>query len=122
MLLLLLLLMLLMLLLMHAQQCAKHAPTLCASIIPLRRRFNPARQPMNTQHTEGKWRLATSYDHVSTASSDARLIAAAPDMLALLERLVLLCPSDEGLGGHAPIQAFISLGREASKLITKVTT
>lgn len=31
-----------------------------------------------------------------------------------------LCPSNEGLGGHAPIQAFIMKGQEARELLNEI--
>lgn len=51
--------------------------------------------------------------------ANAALMAAAPDMLAALESFVALLPSSEGLGGHAPIGAFIVMGHKARAAITK---
>lgn len=41
------------------------------------------------------------------------------EMLAVLEKLSRLCPSAEGLGGHAPLSAFYQVAWEARRLITK---
>lgn len=51
--------------------------------------------------------------------ANARLIAAAPELLEIATRLSRLCPSNEGLGGHAPIGAFIQLGEAARAAIAK---
>ena len=34
-------------------------------------------------------------------------------MRGILERLSTMCPSNEGLGGHAPMPAFFELARQA---------
>jgi len=38
----------------------------------------------------------------------------------LLVKLSRLCPSGEGLGGHAHLQAFLNLGNEARKILEEV--
>jgi hypothetical protein len=50
---------------------------------------------------------------------NARVLAASPDMLAALKSFVALCPSPEGLGGHAPIGAFITISHKARAAIAK---
>ena len=39
-------------------------------------------------------------------------------MLSVLKKLVRLCPSSEGLGGHAPLGAFYQVAWEAQQLIS----
>lgn len=48
------------------------------------------------------------------------LYALAPEMAEALRKLVLLCPSPEGLGGHAPIGAFIQLGEAARAILARL--
>ena len=52
---------------------------------------------------------------------NARLFAAAPDLLAALRAFVSLCPSPEGMGGHAPIGAFFVIAGQARLAIDKAT-
>lgn len=54
--------------------------------------------------------------------ANSALIAAAPALYAIARRLVALCPSDEGLGGHAPIGAFLNLGHSARAALDLVST
>ena len=49
----------------------------------------------------------------------AEVIAQVPEMLEILKKLSRLCPSAEGLGGHAPLSAFHQVAWEARRLITK---
>jgi len=66
---------------------------------------------------------ATGRRHSDTATeqANARLIATAPDLLAALEAFVSLCPSPEGMGGHAPIGAFFVIAGQARAAIAKAT-
>ena len=56
------------------------------------------------------------------ALANAAAISAVPEMLAALQSFVALCPSDEGLGGHAPIGAFFVVANQARAAIKKATT
>ncbi len=49
----------------------------------------------------------------------AEVIAQVPEMLEILKKLSRLCPSAEGLGGHAPLSAFYQVAWEARRLITQ---
>lgn len=49
----------------------------------------------------------------------AQQVAALPDLLAIFKRLVRLCPSKEGLGGHAPLSAFYQIAWEAKRVVDK---
>ena len=51
--------------------------------------------------------------------ANARLIAAAPELLEALREFVSLMPSAEGLGGHAPIGAFQIVADLARAAIAK---
>lgn len=51
--------------------------------------------------------------------ANARLIAAAPELLRVAQLLASLCPDSEGMGGHAPIGAFLEAGRQARAAIAK---
>jgi len=51
--------------------------------------------------------------------ANTALILAAPEMLEILKRLSSMCPSNEGLGGHAPIEAFFIIGNRARAAIAK---
>jgi hypothetical protein len=50
-----------------------------------------------------------------------RQAQAAPDLLEALVRFVRLCPSAEGLGGHAPMGAFTISADYARAAIAKAT-
>ena len=93
-------------------------------------------------HTPGPWNCnrssASGYDIVCSENSptdvcvisrrdkttgeidaNARLIAAAPELLEALREFVSLMPSAEGLGGHAPIGAFQIVADLARAAIAK---
>lgn len=53
--------------------------------------------------------------------ADAVLFAAAPELLAAMKAFVALCPSTEGMGGHAPIGAFVVIAGQARAAIAKAT-
>jgi hypothetical protein len=104
---------------------------------------------METKHTPGDWHIAKVEDamlartrsievHDATGSyichidrdnlkgypkteaqANARLIAAAPELLEALRRFLTLLPSEEGLGGYAPIGAFVIAGDYARAAIAK---
>lgn len=92
---------------------------------------------MNTQHTPGPWDTSrdavpdgivqitvcgTDGKRVATVfgcEANARLIAAAPEMLATLLTFVRLCPSAEGLDGWAPKNAFQIVLHQARNAIDK---
>ena len=69
--------------------------------------------------------VKVGYDLLAKAKDDllakAKEVKAKDDLLAkvdvFLADLSRMCPSDEGLGGHAPIQAFIMKGYEGRKLL-----
>lgn len=44
------------------------------------------------------------------------------ECVKLLEKLIRLCPSNEGLGGHAPLSAFYQVAWEAKRLLDKQLT
>lgn len=41
-------------------------------------------------------------------------------LVGILQKLSSLAPSNEGLGGHAPLSAFIQLASEARKVLTTI--
>jgi hypothetical protein len=64
---------------------------------------------------------------MSKTLNKARKVAAAPEMqetLMAVESFLLglsrMCPTDEGMGGHAPLQAFIAKGMEGRNLLDDV--
>jgi hypothetical protein len=57
---------------------------------------------------------------VERRDANVRLIRRAPEMRALLHRFVSLAPSKEGLGGHAPVAAFVMLAHEARELLRTI--
>ena len=92
-----------------------------------------------TKHTPGPWKAVgltvcqvppggreIIFGAHNTRSGDkderqanARLIAAAPELLEALREFVSLMPSAEGLGGHAPIGAFQIVADLARAAIAK---
>lgn len=52
--------------------------------------------------------------------ADALLMVAAPELLEVCEMLSRLAPSNEGIGGHAPIGAFFAAAHKARAAILKV--
>ncbi len=82
-------------------------------------------------HTPGPWIVgehgrivapsegrSEDYEIATVRRSDhARLIAAAPALLEALEGFLRLLPSEEGLGGHAPIVAFTTHAHKARAAI-----
>ena len=105
---------------------------------------------MNTKHTPGPWTNTPMQDTIwandgdtmvariadlpwketpsgrrtsdcETEYANARLIAAAPELLEALQSFVSLCPSPEGLGGHAPIGAFFVIAEKARTAISRAT-
>jgi hypothetical protein len=54
-----------------------------------------------------------------TEQANARLIAAAPELLEACKMLSSLAPSNEGIGGHAPIGAFFIAAQKARAAIAK---
>lgn len=97
----------------------------------------------NAQHTPGPWephlnewtmqwsardtsgrvvaRPETWFVAANVQEANARLIAAAPDLLAALRSISAMLPSDEGLGGHAPMTAFIAMSSRIRAAIAKAT-
>ena len=73
---------------------------------------------LNTTLAEQE-RAALDRADVANALANARLIASAPDLLAALERFVSLCPTAEGLGGHAPMVSFDTAAHAARAVIAK---
>ena len=67
-------------------------------------------------HKGGKIRLTGM---LMETEANARLIAAAPELLEALREFVSLMPSAEGLGGHAPIGAFQIVADLARAAIAK---
>lgn len=72
------------------------------------------------------WKLTgpRSTDSVRVWSPSPLLLALTARERALEDicrRLSLLCPSSEGLGGHAPVAAFIELGMAARATLDKCT-
>jgi hypothetical protein len=63
--------------------------------------------------------VATQMPNPEETECNISLIAAAPDLLAALQSFVALCPSAEGLGGHASIGAFLNLAHRARAAINK---
>jgi hypothetical protein len=57
--------------------------------------------------------------HYDQDDKTSNLLAAAPDMLEALKQIARLSPSSEGMGGHAPIGAFILACDNARKVIAK---
>lgn len=51
--------------------------------------------------------------------ADGRLIAASPEILAAVNSLLALCPSEEGLGGHAPVGALLSAASNIRAVLKK---
>lgn len=99
----------------------------------------------NAKHTPGPWKVAISarkatltritttdgalvasangpgLSETGEAEANARLIAAAPELLAIVQRLSTMFPSGEGLGGYAPKEAFAAIGTQARAAIAKAT-
>jgi hypothetical protein len=67
------------------------------------------------------WEINNGYTRIAeyVSDKDARLIAAAPELLEVLKKLSRLAPSNEGLGGRAPLDAFLMLAHEARAAIAK---
>ena len=63
-------------------------------------------------------------DFQGSAEANARRIALCCNMhdelVDISKRLASLCPSEEGLGGHAPIGAFVQLGSRARAVLAKL--
>jgi hypothetical protein len=64
-----------------------------------------------------------------TAKGFAELFVSAPEtkaqrdaLLEIVTKLIRFCPSSEGLGGHAPIGAFMELGQEARAMVVSWKT
>lgn len=55
-----------------------------------------------------------------TGLSPRQLAQQREELLDIARRLSELCPSNEGLGGRAPISAFLSLGQRARAAIANV--
>ena len=99
-------------------------------------------------HTPGPWEFAPGYDNTDgdlslggiigadgthivrvwndqdNAKADAQFIITAcnahEELVSIVEKLSRLTPSSEGLGGHAPLSAFIQLASDARKALATI--
>lgn len=66
----------------------------------------------------------TSAQQRQSAQANAAFIVRAcnahEELVSILQKLSSLAPSSEGLGGHAPLSAFIQLASDARKALTSI--
>lgn len=90
--------------------------TLVAEVSP------PKMHPWCNPNGSYRYKTKAEQDFENYASRrNANLIASAPELLALAHKLSSLAPSNEGLGGHAPLSAFLAIAQEARSIIAKAT-
>lgn len=68
----------------------------------------------NISTTDNKDRWSNNAQFIRTACN------AHEELVRILQKLSSLAPSSEGLGGHAPLSAFIQLASEARKVLNTI--